>query len=87
MKRIILCVAATAALLAVPALADAQPIQHRHHTTRHTTRHTTSHTNHNTTGRSANKYTGYHGGDTTQGNSAVDQLNAQSLARARGTAQ
>lgn len=76
MKRIILCAAATAALLAVPSLADARARHHRvvHHSARHS-------------GRNVNTYTGYRGGDTSQGNAAVDNLNAQSLARARGTTQ
>lgn len=77
MNRFLLSCAA-AALLAAPVLAasaaDAATTKHRtpHHAA--------------TSGRSPNKYTGYHGGDTPQGNAAVDQLNAQSLANARGGA-
>lgn len=72
MKRILLSVAAVAALLAVPTLADAKPMKHRaaHHA-----------------GRMVGKgrVPAYRGGDS--GSAAVDALNAQSLARARGTAQ
>ena len=78
MKRLLLSAVAAAPLLALPMLAQAATAKHR------TVHHSTSAS---TSGRSVNKYTGYHGGDTPQGNAAVDQLNAQSLARARGTAQ
>ena len=85
----LLSAAAVAALFALPAAAHAQatapaapaattpakPMAHHapvHHMA--------------ASGRSPYKYTGYHGGDTPQGNAAVDQLNAQSLANARGGA-
>ena len=74
MKRIILSVAAIAALLAVPTLADARPMKH-HRAAHHAARHA----------RGAAKAPAYRGGDS--GSAAVDALNAQSLARARGTAQ
>ena len=72
MKRILLSVAAVAALLAIPTLADARPMKHRmgHHASRHAAR---------------GRVPAYRGGDS--GSAAVDALNAQSLARARGTAQ
>ena len=86
MKRLLLSAVAAAPLLAFPIIAHAQsdapakPMKPAHHMAHHATQASAS-------GRSPYKYTGYHGGDTSQGNAAVDQLNAQSLARARGTAQ
>lgn len=71
MKRLILCAAATAALLAVPAIAHAKPARH--------------HVVHRTVASKGGRATAYRGNDP-QGNAAVDNLNAQSLAQARGTA-
>ena len=71
MKRLILCAAAVAALLAAPVIADAKPAKHR--------------AIHRTVAHKGGKATAYRGNDPA-GNAAVDNLNAQSLANARGGA-